>query len=250
MNCANCQQENQEGSRFCKACGAELMQAEEVILEQDLAPVAEEVDFVEESIPVMPVTPQKAGKKHILPVVLASVMIVLLLASAVGNVFQYLQYKMLRQEKESFAATLKESTTTLMKENAELNRVIEYLQETITEMTVAMNEEAVTLDAFGRLTDSLVKGKWGYYSDEFYTDRDVLYLTPGETINVTLYTKWQGDGTVSAGTDSNYASVEFQEDSWETQTSVKITGVKEGMTVITFAWDREKTFDIVVFVEE
>ena len=26
--------------------------------------------------------------------------------------------------------------------------------------------------------------------------------------------------------------------------------VKEGMTVITFAWDREKTFDIVIFVEE
>jgi hypothetical protein len=34
------------------------------------------------------------------------------------------------------------------------------------------------------------------------------------------------------------------------ETKVLLTGVEEGMTLVTFTWDHEKSFDIVVFVEE
>jgi hypothetical protein len=40
------------------------------------------------------------------------------------------------------------------------------------------------------------------------------------------------------------------EDEWNESVDILLTGVREGMTVVTFTWDDEKSFDVIVFVEE
>ena len=287
MICSNCQKENKEGSRFCQFCGTPMPLPEEApVAVPEAEPIVELVEtpaeepIVEETrvvtdepatetvVEVAPeVTPAKTkkekkakkekGKKPIGLIILSVLMILLFLASAGLNVYQYYQQKNKTEENKKAVEEL--NTTILALEDAkadiqrdveEANETIEELQDTIDEMTESMNAEAEILDAYDRLTYSLGWSEWGYYSDEFCTDYYLVYLAPGEEFEITLYTLWEGAGTVDIYTDTDYATAEFMQNEWSEEVGVLLTGVKEGMTVVTFTWDDEKSFDVIVFVEE
>jgi hypothetical protein len=261
MICLNCQKENADGSRFCQFCGAPLSApAEEpvtqAVIQEIIVPAEEPVmEAIPEKTPesvavqVSEEMPAKV-KKPVFLIVVSALMSLLFFASAGLNVYQYFAQKYLNEKYESSIAVL----MTENKKNAQAlrnaNDTIDYLRESIAEMTAAMNKEAVTINAYERLVTSLEACEWGYFSDEFYTDYYLVYLAPGEEFNVTLYTQWEGTGSVTVSADSEYATASFTEESWLEETKVLLTGVKEGMTLVTFTWDHEKSFDIVVFVEE
>lgn len=276
MICSKCQKENKEDSRFCQFCGTPLTApVEETVTEQvevpAEVPVVEEAPVTEPVVVVAPevtsAKPEKEkkpkkekkakGKKSVGLIITSILLALLFLASAGLNVYQYYQQKNKNQENEKIIADL--NTTILALEDAkadiqrdieEANETIEELQDTIDEMTESMNAEAEILDAYDRLTYSLGWSEWGYYSDEFCTDYYLVYLAPGEEFEITLYTLWEGAGTVDIYTDTDYATAEFMQNEWSEEVGVLLTGVKEGMTVVTFTWDDEKSFDVIVFVEE
>ena len=241
------------------------------------APIAEEAPVVEETPaaePVVAVAPEMTseelkkekkskkekkvkGKKPVFLIILSILMTLLFLASAGLNVYQYYQQKNNTQENEKVITELKANVSSLEKEKAKAEQALDDasdtisgLNDTIDEMTAAMNEEAVMLDAYERLTYSLKLSELGYYSDEFFSEYQFVYVAPGEEVEMMLYTLWEGSGTVDIRTDTDYATAAFMQNEWSEEVGILLTGVKEGMTVVTFTWDDEKRFDVIVFVEE
>ncbi len=276
MICSKCQKENKEDSRFCQFCGTPLtVPAEETVAEPvevpAEVPVVEEAPVTEPVVVVAPevtsAKPEKEkkpkkekkakGKKSVGLIITSILLALLFLASAGLNVYQYYQQKNKNQENEKAIAELNETVNALEDEMAEAeinneaaNDTINELYDTIDEMTAAMNAEAVILDAFERLTYSLKWSELGYYSDEFFSEYQFVYVAPGEEVEMRLYTLWEGAGTVDVYTDTDYATAEFMQNEWSEEVGILLTGVEEGMTVVTFTWDDEKSFDVIVFVEE
>ena len=248
--------------------------AEEPVKEE--APVVEETPAPQPEPVVIPVVtsaekPQKEkkpkkekkakGKKPVGLIITSILLALLFLASAGLNVYQYFNHKQLQttiDEKDAKLAQMNQQAADLIAEKeditqqlADANVTISSLWDTIDEMSASMNEEAAILDAYDRLINCLTYSELGYYSDEFYAEYFLLPMVVGEECSFMLTTAWEGSGTVDMATDNDGATVDFAENSWNTEVPIKVVANATGVTIVTFYWqEQEASFDVIILVTE
>ena len=275
--CPDCGRPVPEDSTFCPGCARRLA-APAAALEQAQAPVQPEDGRAQSPAPEA-VTRVGArirackscgavvdrgtgictgcGKRHLrlrtaLPV---AVLAALLLASGAWNLWQVFAAR----EADRTAAALETELAGLETERAELQERADSLGVTIstqndTILTQSEQIRALTGKAedYDRLCAALETKNLGYASENFHASEGILVVgeqEQGRSFTLTAY--WEDGGRVSEYYDGYHALIEFESNSWDRTTEIKVRPVEAGVTVVTFRnSETTETFQVVIIVTD
>ena len=109
-------------------------------------------------------------------------------------------------------------------------------------------------DMYDRLISALNKSSLGYASNNFHSSESVIIVSKNQkNRKFTLTANWSNGGSVTAHpqTFSPAAEVSFDNDNWNTSTSMTVKPIHEGVTTVKFSNDVDnRTFDVVIVVTE
>ena len=90
----------------------------------------------------------------------------------------------------------------------------------------------------------------GYASESFRANKSVIVMQSGESEQLKLTAHWKDIGTVSVDCKGDAAELRFEEDEWETYTTMQVTARHPGVTVARFRSSAtDKTFAVWIMVE-
>lgn len=249
MKCSNCNHTIPDDSEFCSFCGSKLSSAKH-----------DNSDHKSEGIPA-----QSSGKailqprKTKLPVIIAAVLGVLLIGSAIWNTLQASKVAELTsdyntalaqaQEDSQTITTLQKNLSSQQKDIEQLNDEISSLEKEISQLTNTNNAYKTSSNAFSQIRNAAIGSSIGYASSNFHVNTGVVTVNKGQSKTISLVANWSSGGTVSIARDNSNAALDITDSSWYTSTTVKITGYSKGVTIATFSSTAEsKTFKVIVIV--
>ena len=90
----------------------------------------------------------------------------------------------------------------------------------------------------------------GYANESFRANKSVIVMQSGESEQLKLTAHWKDIGTVSVDCKGDAAELRFEEDEWETYTTMQVTARHPGVTVARFRSSAtDKTFAVWIMVE-
>ena len=169
----------------------------------------------------------RGSKKTILTLVI----IVVIMALLGANIYQYVLFK---QEQAAMSLTIKNQKTV----NSDLD--------------IKINDLENKADSYDDICNELSAGKIGYASNNFKSSESVIAVKQSETgRKFTLTANWNSGGVVDVAYSGISARVDFDQDSWQTSTTMSIDPLVAGITVVTFSNNvNSETFKIIVIVTE
>ena len=192
------------------------------------------------------VVSQKRSKA---PIIILSIICALLIAT---NVAQYFLYK----------EAVKDTEQQLVAANNTIdanNRKITELQNTISSQKTTINSQKTKItkleaieDYYDAICQYMKNGNIGAASSAFKVDDSVIVVRKNETgRKITLTTTYGGGGTVNVDYSSYAATLEFDEDSWYSTTTLTVDPSYAGVTVATFSnTENSQTFKVLIIVTD
>lgn len=252
MFCTSCGKQLEDGTKFCIYCGAT----------QDLAPAsapaaepaspASEPTVSFESAPSFEPAPafesapvESAPKKGSSGKKIAVIAVVGVLVLALLGLNAY-QYFFIGADAKDEIADLKSD---LKKTEAKYND----LQDEYDELE-ALYDSADT--ASSDLWDICYYADYdniGYSSDTFHADKAIIVLSEDDYYaGITLTVAFDQAATVSLSVDGSSADVNFDEDTWEGDTTtLSVEPLERGVTLATFTNDiNSESFSVIIIVTE
>ena len=136
-------------------------------------------------------------------------------------------------------------------ENSGAQEALQEKDARIAELEEQMTAAEPYLYRYEELLEALDTGYLGYAAEEFRVDQGVILLDDlDSTYSLTLTTAYAEGITVNMQTYGDSAMAEFTEDSWGSETEIRITPLQDGVTTLYF--DNETNFDsftVVIIVE-
>ena len=263
MKCPKCGNKIPEDSDFCQYCGFEIKEAE---VHTKKEPEHKNPSKLESCFTYIPNSSIKneldneksknqprSSPKYI---TLVAILIVLLIGSIGFNVYQYLynqnnvdKLKELSDSSEKFYLEIEDKNNTILKQDAELKSQASEIS--------ALKTKVSSLNVYSKNYASIVDiaklGNLGYASNSFHSSDSIIVVKKGErNKKFTLTASWSNGGTVDVDYNPKYpsASVEFDNNSWSTSTTMTINPKCAGMTTVTFSNDvNNQTFNMIIIVE-
>ncbi len=253
MFCTTCGKQFEEGSKFCIYCGALQEEAPASVAKPVVAPVFENAASVEDApeappFDVPPVEPvfggapaKKEGKSK--KIALIAVIGVLILALIGLNAYQYFVMA------PKTAGELADAKSDLKKVEAKYDELQDEYDDLEELYYSADSASADLLDIcyYASYYDL------GYASDAFHTDKSVIVLSEdGYEDTLTLTCVYDTAVTVSFETEGYCAEVNFDEDTWEGDTTTLTVSPQErGVMLLTFSNDvSSDVFSVIIIVTD
>ena len=90
----------------------------------------------------------------------------------------------------------------------------------------------------------------GYSNESFRVSKSVIVMKSGESCQLKLTANWKGGGRVHIDCSSDAAALSFDEENWESYTTMTVQAVHPGVTVARFSSDAsDRTFAVWILVE-
>ncbi len=255
MICNKCGCEVPDFAVFCTNCGNKIEKPEPVVEEpapvyEPPTPVYEYTNQPQQSEITKEETKGGFGaylKKNLILLIVAAV---LLTSTVCLGIFAVIQNAEIKELEESVGvlldnvSTTDEQNTVLTEINQRLEGEITALEEELTlikeQYTDAMGTGMLYEDLYFNLTDGLSATNIGMASEQFYLSDGVIVLDSGNVEEIQLYTKYDGESTISYTVSGTCASIAFTENSWEEQTTLRITAKEErGVSVFSITSTHE-----------
>lgn len=243
MQCPKCGSVLLPNSKFCEYCGS---MGVEMQSEEKTVGVMNSVSIAENSI--QQEKPKSKKKVPVWSVVLIVVLALLVIASAGGNVMQYLSGR-----------EVLETVSSQETEIEDLKKTISSNEDTIAaqEDTIAAHEGTIAaLESkagyYDELCSELDSGNIGYAASNFHVDESIVMVDKDEVgRQVTLTANWSNGGTVYVEYSSDAANVSFDNDEWSTSTTLTVNPQYEGITAVTFSNSVDyQTFKLLIIVTD
>ena len=187
--------------------------------------------------------------KKAIAIILACVIILGLTAV---NIFQYFDRQKYIARLDTIRSGLVDESIdnlSLRKENESLQNQLDGLT---AELKQAKNDGRYYTNCYNKLCDIFQKGNLGYASDHFHASESVIILNQtdtGRTFTLTAF--WEDGGTVSIEYSPFWppAYVEFDNDTWNTSTTVSVTPDHAGVGEVIFSNSvDQEVFRVVIIV--
>jgi RNA polymerase subunit RPABC4/transcription elongation factor Spt4 len=171
------------------------------------------------------------------PLVLAIILLaVFFVASAGLNVYQYY----IAQENSSKISSL-ESTVSSQKSK-------------ISSLNSQVDKNKDKAESYDDLISALSTGNLGYAANNFQSSESVIVVSKNQkNRKFTLTANWSNGGTVSTSYSPSLpcAYVSFDNNEWNTSTTMTIEPYRTGITTVTFSNDVDsKTFKVIIIVTD
>ena len=192
------------------------------------------------------VVPKKRNKA---PIIILSIICTLLI---VANVAQYFLYKEAVKDTEQQLVSANNTIDANNRKITELQNTVSSQKTTInTQKTKITKLEAIE-DYYDAICQHMKNGNIGAASSAFKVDDSVIVVRKKETgRKITLTTTYDGGGTVNVDYSSYAATLEFDEDSWYSTTTLTVDPSYEGVTVATFSnTENSQTFKVLIIVTD
>ena len=153
------------------------------------------------------------------------------------------------EDKDAKIAKLEASEKTLKEDAEKLEGQIAELEKTIADQKESLTDNEETYKA---LIEAMQMGDFGYGSETFCVDTNVVVLQKGKTEKLALTADVNSEAKVEVTYSGEKANVvTFDETSWNGNTTVTVEGKQAGVTVVTFANTADTAkFNVLVVVTE
>ena len=221
MTCSKCGQPLPKGSAYCQYCGAKIEK------------------------PAKNTSRSKASR--VLAVTLTVFLSVLSVASVGLNIYQYLRIQESNKKIAAIERSLEENEQTISEQGA----TIQNQSATISERESTIKSLKDKVSTYNDLLNALKQGRLGY--NQFHASESVIVLDKSKRNHQFTLTADFGEGVnVSAAyspAKNPSATVSFDKDSWDTNTTLTVVPHHEGFTIVTFYNDINfPPFNLVIFV--
>ena len=178
------------------------------------------------------------------PIVLAVVLLaVFLVASAGLNVYQYY----VGQDNSRLVGELNSKVSSL-------NNTVSTQKTKISSLNSQVESNKEKAESYDDLISALSTGNLGYAANNFKSSESVIVVSQNQNNRkFTLTANWSNGGTVSTSYSPSFPSayVSFDNDEWNTSTTMTIEPFRTGITTVTFSNDVDnKTFKVVIIVTD
>lgn len=200
-------------------------------------------------------------KKSKAPIIILSIICALLI---VANVAQYFLYKEAVKDTEQQLVTANNTIDANNRKITELQNTISSQKTTISSQKTTISSQKTTIDSqktkitkleaiedhYDAICQHMKNGNIGAASSNFKVDDSVIIVRKNETgRKITLTTTYDGGGSVSVNYSSYAATLEFDEETWYSTTTLTVDPSYEGVTVATFSnTENSQTFKVLIIV--
>ena len=197
--------------------------------------------------PTLPQVPPK--KKSKAPVIILSILCVLLVAA---NIAQYFLYKVAVRDTAQQLVAANQTIDANTKKINELQNTISTQKTTISSQKTKISNLEKIEDYYDTICRNMKTGNIGAASSSFKVDDSVIVVRKNETgRKITLTTTYDGGGSVSVDYSSYAATLDFDEDSWYSTTTLTVDPSYVGVTVATFSnTENSQTFKVLIIVTD
>lgn len=142
---------------------------------------------------------------------------------------------------------------------SDLNAKLEDLEKDVQDRDAVIQEQSALIDAlepyaanYEAILNELVGQNVGFAANHFSTNRGAIVMSMADkTKQFYLTANWPEGGTVSMELSSYAADVNFDNDSWDTGTTMTVTALEPGVCVATFSNNiDDNTFKVLIIVTE
>lgn len=261
MTCLNCGMQLPDDSEFCQYCGSKVSSADKQTppievhftprgknsFEQQLIVTVPDVADVQNlKTPITVSLEKEKQKKWIAAVICLSI---LFLGMTSLNVYQYVTAQGQAEKTAELSATIDTLNSTIEQKDTQIkskNSEITILKNNVS----ALEDDAGNYDA---IIDAIKNGNLGYAAYNFQSSESIIVVGRNEkNRKFTLTANWPNGGTVSVDYDIYFpaAYVHFNQDNWNTSTTMTIEPNHTGVAIVTFSNDvNTQTFDVIIVVE-
>ena len=192
------------------------------------------------------VVPKKRSKA---PIIILSIVCALLIAA---NVAQYFLYKEAVKDTEQQLVTANNTIDANNRKITELQNTVSSQKTTINSQKTKITKLEAIEDYYDAICQHMKNGNIGAASSDFKVDDSVIVVRKNETgRKITLTTTYDGGGSVSVDYSSYAATLEFDEDTWYSTTTLTVDPSYEGVTVATFSnTENSQTFKVLIIVTD
>ncbi len=255
MICNKCGNEVPDFAVFCTNCGNRIEKTEPVV--EEPVPVYEPPTPIYEHTPQtkqpeIPKAEPKGGfgaylKRNLVLLIVAAVLLTFTVCLGIFALMKNAEIKDIEEYNREIIGqltTAEEQNTALTEENQQLQSQKESVEEELNlikeQYAEAMGTGMLYEDLYFNLTDGISVNNIGMASEQFYLSDGVIVLDPGDVEEIQLYTKNDGEGTISYTVSGTCAYMAFTENSWEEQTTLRITAKEErGVSVFSISSTHE-----------
>ena len=256
INCKKCEKQIPDDSVFCPFCGEAIELLDSNVITEEITEIQETDNRTQNSESITDAEPKetetkkkespaKIEKSHKRATVAAIILAVLVGALAGLNIFQYRSIQTITAEKEALTS----ENIDLKDSNAKFE---EQRNKAITERDTEKKEKERAISnsqqyraasyRYNEIKSWIDKHSREFHaSNSYYAASNVIAVKKGETVNLEI--TYTGNRNVWARTTNSNCKAEWTKIWSGNRTSLKVTGVTEGVTGIIFSLGDSKSAD-------